>query len=196
MTNSQRIAHWLMLAWLAASAPTVAEQSQNYSAKPPFSAETFWHKALALLKEIEALREAHPGASAGAGDRQGHPDSRTVSACAGGEVCDHQPLYRLQGIFERAGLALARSTLAQWVGACGVRLEPLALALKVALLSREILHADETPVPVLKPGLGRPRRAYLWSYGPTQYDPMPAVVYDFADSRSGQNARSFLADWP
>jgi hypothetical protein len=53
MTNSQRIAHWLMLAWLAASAPTVAEQSQNYSAKPPFSAETFWHKALALLNERE-----------------------------------------------------------------------------------------------------------------------------------------------
>jgi transposase len=49
---------------------------------------------------------------------------------------------------------------------------------------------------MLKPGLGRTRRAYLWSYGPTQYDPMPAVVYDFADSRSGQNARSFLADWP
>ena len=56
---------------------------------------------------------------------------------------------RLEGIFERSGVALARSSLAQWVGACGVRLEPLALALKAALLTRNILHADETPVPML-----------------------------------------------
>jgi hypothetical protein len=76
-----------------------------------------------------------------------------------------------------------------------VRLEPLALALKAALLAREILHADETPVPMLKPGLGRTHRAYLWSYSTTQYDPIAAVVYDFADSRSGQHARSFLTGW-
>lgn len=28
---------------------------------------------------------------------------------------DHLPLYRQERIFERAGLAIARSTLAQWV---------------------------------------------------------------------------------
>ena len=32
-------------------------------------------------------------------------------------------------IFERAGLAIARSTLAQWVGECGVQLQPLVDAL-------------------------------------------------------------------
>ena len=48
---------------------------------------------------------------------------------------------------------------------------------------------------MLKPGLGRTHRAYLWSYSTTQYDPTAAVVYDFADSRSGQHARSFLAGW-
>jgi transposase len=48
---------------------------------------------------------------------------------------------------------------------------------------------------MLKPGLGRTHRAYLWSYSTTQYDPMPAVVYDFADSRSGQHARTFLTGW-
>jgi transposase len=43
---------------------------------------------------------------------------------------------------------------------------------------------------MLKPGLGRTHRAYLWSYSTTLYDPMAAVVYVFADSRSGQHARS------
>ena len=88
---------------------------------------------------------------------------------------DHVPLYRQESIFERAGLALPRSTLAQWVGACGVRLQPLADALKAALLTRTVLHADETPVPMLKPGLGRTHRAYLWSYSSSEYDELPAV---------------------
>ena len=108
---------------------------------------------------------------------------------------DHAPLYRQEQIFGRAGLALPRSTLAQWVGACGVGLQPLADALKVVLLTRAVLHADETPVPMLKPGLGRTHRAYLWSYSSSEYDELPAVVYDFADSRSGQHAREFLGAW-
>ena len=126
---------------------------------------------------------------------KGIPTAGLLAQVLVAKYADHQPLYRQEGIFERAGLAIARSTLAQWVGACGVRLEPLALALKAALLAQEILHADETPVPMLKPGLGRTHRAYLWSYSTTQYDPIAAVVYDFADSRSGQHARSFLTGW-
>jgi transposase len=108
---------------------------------------------------------------------------------------DHAPLYRQEGIFERAGLALPRSTLAQWVGACGVKLQPLVEAMKALLLSRAVLHADETPVPMLKPGLGRTHRAYLWSYSSSEYDELQAVIYDFADSRSGLHARAFLGSW-
>ena len=35
---------------------------------------------------------------------------------------DHVPLYRQESIFGRAGVAIARSTLAQWVGTCGVKI--------------------------------------------------------------------------
>jgi transposase len=112
-----------------------------------------------------------------------------------GKYADHQPLYRQEGIFERAGAVLPRSTLAQWVGACAVQLTPLVEAIKVALLSRSVLHADETPVPMLKPGLGKTHRAYLWSYGSTQFEPLPLVVYDFTESRGGHHARAFLGSW-
>jgi len=108
---------------------------------------------------------------------------------------DHCPLYRQEGIFERAGLAIPRSTLAQWVGACGVKLQPLLDVLKQWLLTRTVLHADETPVPMLKPGLGRTHQAYLWSYSSSEYDKLQAVIYDFADSRSGLHARDFLGAW-
>lgn len=65
---------------------------------------------------------------------------------------DHLPLYRQETIFERAGVSLNRSTLAEWVGVCGVHLTPLADALKTELLKQDVLHVDETPVPMLKPG--------------------------------------------
>ena len=77
---------------------------------------------------------------------------------------DHLSLYRQDAIFARVGYAFARSTLGAWVGACGVQLQPLVDALKQAMLSREVVHADETPVAMLKPGNGKTYRAYLWSY--------------------------------
>ena len=126
---------------------------------------------------------------------KGIPTAGLLAQVVVAKYADHQPLYRQEGIFERAGLAIARSTLAQWVGICGVRLEPIWLALKAELLARSVLHADETPVPMLKPGLGRTHRAYLWSYGTTEYDSHPIVVYDFAESRGGQHARTFLGEW-
>lgn len=62
------------------------------------------------------------------------------------KYADHLPLYRQEAIFERAGLRLARSTLADWVGACGAQLEPLVDALRDCVLSHPVLHADETPL--------------------------------------------------
>ncbi|WP_425261983.1 IS66 family transposase [Rubrivivax sp. RP6-9] len=108
---------------------------------------------------------------------------------------DHQPLYRQESIFGRAGLAIPRSTLAAWVGACGVQLQPLVDALKGELLRHTVLHADETPVAMLKPGNGKTHRAYLWSYCTTPFNPIKAVVFDFADSRAGRHAKAFLGAW-
>lgn len=108
---------------------------------------------------------------------------------------DHLPLYRQESIFARTGLAIPRSTLAQWVGTCGVRLQPLVDALKAEILTRRVLHADETPVQMLKPGKGATHRAYLWAYAPGAFEDMKAVVYDFCESRAGEHARRFLGDW-
>jgi transposase len=105
---------------------------------------------------------------------------------------DHLPLYRQEHIFGRAGLAIPRSTLASWVGQCGVQLQPLVDALKAVMLKSAVLHADETPVAMLKPGNKKTHRAYIWTYCTTTYDALKAVVFDFAESRGGQHVRNFL----
>jgi transposase len=126
---------------------------------------------------------------------KGIPTAGLLAQVLVAKYLDHAPLYRQESIFARAGLALSRSTLAEWVGACGVRLQPLVDAMREQLLTRPVLHADETPVPMLTPGLGRTHRAYLWSYSSSEYDDLQTVIYDFADGRGGVHAQSFLGNW-
>jgi transposase len=123
---------------------------------------------------------------------KGIPTTGLLAQVLVAKFLDHLPLYRQEAIFERAGLAIARSTLAQWVGECGAQLQPLVDALAAELLQHGVLHADETPVAMLKPGNGKTHRAYLWSYCTSRYNPTKAVVFDFAESRAGQHARDFL----
>ena len=123
---------------------------------------------------------------------KGIPTTGLLAQVLVAKYLDHLPLYRQEAIFERAGMAIARSTLAQWVGECGVQLQPLVDALVIEMLKHTVLHADETPVAMLKPGHGKTHKAYLWSYCTTSFNPMKAVVYDFADSRGGQHVRDFF----
>ena len=73
-----------------------------------------------------------------------------------------------------------------------MQLQPLVDALAAEMLRHDVLHADETPVAMLKPGHGKTHRAYLWSYCTTQFNPFKAVVFNFTDSRGGQHVRDFL----
>ncbi|NJC36214.1 transposase [Xanthomonas arboricola] len=108
---------------------------------------------------------------------------------------DHLPLYRQESIFGRAGLAIPRSTLAQWVGMTGVQLQPLVNALRDVVLGQQIIHADETPVQMLAPGSKKTHRSYVWAYATSQFSDLAAVVYDFSPSRAGEHARNFLQGW-
>lgn len=126
---------------------------------------------------------------------KGLPTSGLLAQVLVAKYSDHLPLYRQEAIFGRCGYAIARSTLAQWVGVCGVQLQPLVDALKSAMFRSAVLHADETPVAMLKPGNKKTHRAYLWAYAPGVFEDLKAVVYDFCESRAGEHARGFLGDW-
>jgi transposase len=126
---------------------------------------------------------------------KGIPTTGLLAHVLVAKYLDHLPLYRQEGIFGRAGLPIPQSTLAEWVGRMGVTLQPLVDALKAEMLTYPVLHADETPVAMLDPGAGKTHRAYLWSYSIGAFEPVKAVIYNFADSRAGKHAREFLGDW-
>jgi hypothetical protein len=90
-----------------------------------------------------------------------------------GRFVDHLPYYRREPINARSGVHTPRSTLAAWGGA---KLEPLSEAHRRFMLSCRVLHADETPVPLLEPSLGKTKEAYVWAWACSHHDPQPGVI--------------------
>lgn len=128
---------------------------------------------------------------------RGQADASLLAQISIAKYVDHLPLYRQEAIYARSGIAMSRTTLAEWIGAVGVALQPLADRLGAQLRQQPVLHADETPVALLDPKAGKTRRAYLFAYSNARHpgaDP-PRVVFEFQTSRSGAHARQFLGDW-
>ena len=126
---------------------------------------------------------------------KGRPTARLVAHVVTAKHCDHLPLYRQEQQYLRAGVALSRATLASWLGQAEHWLSVLAGACKETLLQGHILHADETPLPVLNPGSGKTDRAYLWVYRSQADVVHPVVVFDYARNRKGEHCQRFLGDW-
>ena len=120
---------------------------------------------------------------------KGIPTTGLLAQVLVAKYLDHLPLYRQEAIFERAGLAIARSTLAQWVGECGVQLQPLVDALVAEMLKQHRAARRRDAGGDAQAGRRQDAPAYLWSYCTTSFNPMKAVVFDFADSRGGQHVR-------
>jgi len=108
---------------------------------------------------------------------------------------DHLPLYRQEEIYARSGMHIARSSMAQWIGVCGVRLKPLAEALQTFVLGHDVVHANETPVSLLAPGQGKTKKAYVWVYRTTNFVAQRALLFDFCTSRSGEHPQRVLQDF-
>jgi transposase len=109
----------------------------------------------------------------------------------------HLPLNRQSDVYEREGIDLDVSTLADWVGAAAATLMPLVDVIRARVFAAERIHADDTTVPVLAKGKTRVGR--LWTYvrddrpfaGP---DP-PAAVLFYSRDRGGEHPEQHLAGY-
>jgi transposase len=103
------------------------------------------------------------------------------------------PLYRQERQFERLGVQLSRQTIANWIlyGA-NEWLQILYKRMHHLMLKKDILHADETTLQVLRePGRSASNQSYLWLYRTGKEGP-PIILYDYQPTRAGENAKQFL----
>jgi transposase len=126
---------------------------------------------------------------------KGQPTAGLVAHTLVSRFVDHVPYYRQEAINARSGVHTPRSTLAAWSGAGGAALEPLYEVHKAFVLACAVLHADETPVAMLDPGAGKTKKAYVWGYARSEFDPQPGVIYEFCAGRGGKYPVAFLEGW-
>ncbi|MGB8625079.1 MAG: IS66 family transposase [Candidatus Cybelea sp.] len=116
-----------------------------------------------------------------------------------GKYADHLPLYRQSEIYARVGVDLDRSLLADWVGRASELLAPLADALRRHVFAADVVHGDDTPLPVLAPGRGKTKTGRLWTYvrdeRPAGGQAAPAVWFAYTPDRKGEHPQRHLNDF-
>ena len=127
---------------------------------------------------------------------RGRPGPGLLAHVLVAKYADHLPLYRQSGIYAREGVELERSTLADWVGRSAALLDPLVAALRKEVMASDVLHGDDTPVPVLAPGLGKTKTGRLWAYvrdgRPHGSDRPPAAAFFYSPDRKGEHPKAHL----
>jgi transposase len=102
---------------------------------------------------------------------------------------DHLPLYRLEQIFAREGIDLARTTLCGWVADVATALTPIGEQLRREITAVSYLQTDDTTITVLDER-GGSFKGRLWTY----LDPLGRqVVFDATATHEREGPEEFLA---
>jgi transposase len=109
------------------------------------------------------------------------------------KYADHLPLYRQEGISQRQGVLIPRSTSCDWMAASAELLGPLYEHLVAAVLHSRWLHTDDTIVKNQGHEPGTTDKARLWLYyGDRDH---PYNVFDFTVNRQRDGPETFLANF-
>jgi transposase len=122
---------------------------------------------------------------------RGNAEPELVAFVATSRFDDHSPYYRQEhGQFKRAGIALPRSTLCDWMRQIGNLGMPLHELMHTRALLSHVLGSDDTPVSLLVPGNGKTRQTHLWGWrGDDQH---PYNVFDFTLGHGTAGPLAFL----
>jgi hypothetical protein len=109
------------------------------------------------------------------------------------KFADHLPLYRLEQMFARHGVALARQTLCDWLARSAELLTPLCQLMIQQVLQSRVVQTDDTPVPVQDDTRDGTRTGRVWLYhGDGEH---PYLVYQYSPNREQQWPLAVLKDY-
>ena len=107
------------------------------------------------------------------------------------KYADHLPLYRLEGIFARSGVEIARSTMCAWMLAMAVLVRPLYELMGRRVRQSKVIHTDDTRVPVQAEGQCKSGR--IWTYLGDESNPYD--IYEYTPDRSRDGPSKWLKDY-
>jgi transposase len=131
-----------------------------------------------------ATKEAQP-------IEKGLPGPSLVAYVITSKLGDHLPLYRLETIFDRAGIDVARSTMCAWMLAASNAVKPLTDLMAERVRQSKVIHTDETRVPVQDGTTkGKCKSGRIWTYIGDEANPL--VVYDYTPDRTRGGPMAWL----
>jgi transposase len=120
---------------------------------------------------------------------KGLPGPSLLAYLITSKLGDHLPLYRLEKIFARHEVEIARSTMCGWMRAAGELVTPLVELMIERIRRSKSIHTDDTTVPIQSPGAKQCRKGRIWCYlGDGLH---PYIVYDYTPNRK----RAGPAEW-
>jgi transposase len=130
---------------------------------------------------------------------RGKPGAGLLAHMLVSKYADHLPLYRQAQIYDREGVELDRSTMADWVGKCSALLDPMVEAIGRHVFASDAIFTDDTPIPVLDPGRGKTKTGRLWTYvrdGRAHgSNAPPAAFYRYSPDRKGKRPQDHLRSY-
>jgi len=124
---------------------------------------------------------------------KGLPGPSLLAYVAVSKLGDHLPLYRLERIFERQRVHVARSTMCAWMRCAGELVVPLVELMAERVRQSQVIHTDDTPVPIQSRGAKQCRKGRIWCYLGDEANPY--TVYDYTPSRSRDGPAKWLASY-
>jgi len=121
---------------------------------------------------------------------RGLPGPSLLAYVVTSKLGDHLPLYRLENIFQRQRVYVARSTMCAWMRAAGELVAPLVELMAWRVKQSCVVHTDDTPVPIQSPGEKQCRKGRIWCY--LGDDAHPYIVYDYTPSRTRDGPAKWL----
>lgn len=113
------------------------------------------------------------------------------------KFCNSLPFYRQEKDWQQYGVSVTRATMANWViKNSDAFFRPMYEFFRRKLLERRFLMADETPLQVLhEPERRAQTKSFMWLYRTGEDGEHPIVVYQYSETRAGENAAEFLGDF-
>lgn len=114
---------------------------------------------------------------------RGRPGPGLLAHVAVSKYQDHLPLYRLSGIYARAGVPLAPSTLGTWIAAVAEAFEPIYKELLRRTLASYVLGVDDTGLRVLDSDHPNGvKRGHLWAYVGYDHGRPVRAFFDYTET--------------
>jgi transposase len=124
---------------------------------------------------------------------KGLPGPSLLAYVITSKLGDHLPLYRLERIFERQQVHVARSTMCAWMRCAGELVKPLVDLMTERVRQSKAIHTDDTTIPIQSPGAKQCRKGRIWCYLGDEANPY--IVYDYTPSRKRDGPAKWLAGY-